>query len=1460
MEEIGDDARTTTTNNTVTQRIPPIGIDVRSIGRFIRQFDVATNIVSRTDNQTRLTFVLMFALPPNRDVATLYAIRYYTGAEADDVSSILDHVYRVREDLDESSIVQTQIQQQLIDRWLAEFPNAKFLPRFPHVYSFFFDPEAYREPDIEKKIMEYRSAPYARRDLLRSTRSNNNNNNNNEEEEQLAMTATDYLLDDVEDASSGSVVEPMFKDALDVQQSDDELKNAATVASTPEESSLHTSNRMLARLLNDSANVVTRGSSSSSSNDTSLDDENRRCDMWCKGTPPPVRPALVTSNVVDANGFTDWLQTTTSDRTSLDAWIEAHHRVDQVLFNRDRLHKMFRNLAESRACMVTGLPVIARNWTLPFLRFVLSRKLNDIFAFKVPKLLMYTHVNFDEGLDREHIRRRGFAVSADQCRSRRGFNIVLPSEWIESSILDWNELFFRFCRHLARPDDQFLRLRLYSESHPSSTRSNVEYFWSKARRLDSSSSSGRKQHDNEDRQHQETLSRNQDMINRLFNITTSQKDTDFRLMPPPPPPLPRSTSQQAAKTLFSALLPPPPPPCPPTPEQSTTTMADKPKLLPNSQSTPIINRQYVFCVGDEVYGEKTETENEIACRRIRFVSSFRSVPMRRLKRSTRIMEDVSVADIDYAPLTKPATPIKKVTAIDHLGMMFPGSLNKLQKQQLQPSPPPTPSAGQQQQQQQQQSPSIDVSSLVCQTYDHWEQSLLLMFSLYFLDPDHSINVNGDPGTGKSTTLWFMMQLFARPLCAVPTNKMKHQFAEKLFRLSQAKFLNYSAASVQTLSACIKRLGCFKISPQSYSRILVKCFPDCVNRLSRLMTNKNSCYNVELYNTGLGWFGPAASGCKTANRDMAEYVARSSTRNDTATTTTTTANPNDVLAAAAKRCLFIGPNVDPPPLSIDSFAAPDVIMMDESNMCTWQHAAFLVHGLRRLRCSLIAFGDSGQNRPINADPDNSDLIAFSSGGLTVQLLTNKRLCSNSNEDSPIARVLDDNVWRLVVSDNNVTVNEAIGNYVRTLLNTNFSPAGIIEQWRLDVSEDVERWCTGIEALHAWYKTHPCHRYAFTIRQATEIADQIPQPKQWFLISQTNVSCDRFNHWYLTAFHRQLMKRVFTATHPDKVMFMLYSLGIVRQCYIPRGQLPVLNSNHVTYDDKSYDPLTDPAFLVPIKQLDKEDFMLNIRGNILDDTWASQLRLCVGFTYMYLGNASCIPPSGLLRLIAILPDITKNHAFLCLSVDCEHCMHIRKQDDDMRLSSALSVKRTTPDVDSVSGLLMQLVCRPSSGASNTSSSRNNKSSNNDKFVIVTQEYYRVSRYNSFWCDSKYRPSQRGNSCFYGYPLRLHSSLTSYKVQGETLYRELYPAVCVDLGNMSRESALVSLSRVTDNAQLRSILNLDTCCPAWSASTPFGNNANNNSNHKNIPPWFMKRAGGGGGGDNSGSGRKKKKRRTN
>ncbi|KAK2574864.1 hypothetical protein KPH14_013087 [Odynerus spinipes] len=91
------------------------------------------------------------------------------------------------------------------------------------------------------------------------------------------------------------------------------------------------------------------------------------------------------------------------------------------------------------------------------------------------------------------------------------------------------------------------------------------------------------------------------------------------------------------------------------------------------------------------------------------------------------------------------------------------------------------------------------------------------------------------------------------------------------------------------------------------------------------------------------------------------------------------------------------------------------------------------------------------------------------------------------------------------------------------------------------------------------------------------------------------------------------------------------------------------------------------------------------------------------------------------------------------------------------------------------------------------------------VLSRSYYSLNRCNSLWTQSlKSSKFPREDMHLFGYPLVLHNAVTSYRVQGETIVGDkLY----VDFDRMSKEHALVALSRMRSHEQLVGVLNIDS-----------------------------------------------------
>lgn len=660
--------------------------------------------------------------------------------------------------------------------------------------------------------------------------------------------------------------------------------------------------------------------------------------------------------------------------------------------------------------------------------------------------------------------------------------------------------------------------------------------------------------------------------------------------------------------------------------------------------------------------------------------------------------------------------------------------------------------------------------------------MLINFALRFLDSSHSLTVNGDPGTGKSTVMEHMLKYFQRPMCAVPTNKMRHELEA---RLKSKRELAHT--TVITVSACVKRLGCFRLNPQTYSGVISKCFEDSVMRMDRILQRPTSRFNRNLFNVGMG-FGLSKKKPSAKDSDVV----------DTAIAAEAATAAEQSLRREEHEEVFSKP--------------PDVLMIDEANMNLWQHLAFISHAGKNLQFPLFFYGDSGQNRPIGSTADNSELIALNSG-LVVQMLSNKRLRDvlasqqqqqqqpqRQPQSSPLKRILTDNVWNINVPNDSREIEVVIGNYIRSLIDDTFSPLGVIGRTEIDLTESIDQWLAGVRRLHSMYVDQPCLRYARDQQSIDRIVANLPIVQNaCFLIGQANAICDRFNYWYAYAFYDRLCHEFEKKPDEDRVRH-LYGFAYQRTAYVPRSCLTEIPPGHLTYDDPTFAPAPynlvgcsdggdgGSGFISSSSYHENEcekqkDLRRTVYGTIVDDCWTSVTVFCVGFVYMYLGTNPKLGPNSLLRLIQVMVNEQTSRQFMCKDPSCISCV------EDASL--AASASRVPYRDRGIAGLLMQ----------NLSDS---------KYFILTPEYYTVNRCSSYWCSfSNGARSQREGSMFYGYAVRLYNSRTSYKVQGETLPEDMYPSVLLDLGNMERESTLVSLSRVRLTSQIKSIVNLHTCC---------------------------------------------------
>lgn len=627
--------------------------------------------------------------------------------------------------------------------------------------------------------------------------------------------------------------------------------------------------------------------------------------------------------------------------------------------------------------------------------------------------------------------------------------------------------------------------------------------------------------------------------------------------------------------------------------------------------------------------------------------------------------------------------------------------------------------------------TVASSAVDTYTFDHWEQGITAEMGLRFVDRGHVVNVNSNPGTGKSVIMSKLIKQYRRPMCAVPTNKMKQELAERLL-----KSLQNICCCITTVSACLRRVGLFlSHTPDIYSNYIVKRYKDSISYLYKSLCQMENNIDTPL-TFQLIWMEVQDD---KSNKKRKRKV-----------------KPVKVVHEHSYVCKENLPENT-------NYARPDILLLDEVNMCLWQHIAFLQRGVRRLGIPLMLFGDSSQNLPIGALADNGDLIAISCSALNIQMLKNKRLIADSSNDEEmpgLARVLADNVWRMVSSRETEKV---LGEYTRTLLKTNLGH--LFDVTEINLSESVCEWYAAIERLDEYYLMNPCARYA-TANNINRIPiDKVPRPVQHFLIALRNNTCDRFAHWFASTFYEHLLLK-FPKENAARRRF--YAFKYKRSAFVPYRQLLRIPESQITF--------TEPTnFDREIEELQAK----KVCGTIEDDPWMSTTIFCVGMIYCYLGKR--FNTGTLLRLIQVVPS--NKYAFMCDDLLCVNCRPRRGEN--------FSGNQMKPIESGIAGLLMQPLDKPG-----------------DLFYI-TPEYYVTSRYRSHWGRRDDNSFPRQGSAFYGFPLRLHASLTCYKVQGETLRIEDFPAVHVDLCDMSRAAALVSLSRVTSEQQIKSILNTEHCC---------------------------------------------------
>lgn len=247
-------------------------------------------------------------------------------------------------------------------------------------------------------------------------------------------------------------------------------------------------------------------------------------------------------------------------------------------------------------------------------------------------------------------------------------------------------------------------------------------------------------------------------------------------------------------------------------------------------------------------------------------------------------------------------------------------------------------------------------------------------------------------------------------------------------------------------------------------------------------------------------------------------------------------------------------------------------------------------------------------------------------------------------------------------------------------------------------------------------------------------------------------------------------------------------------------------------------------------------------INDDPWCAELTLFVGGVYRLLGDGvPGLAKDSLLLLLAFVPHDDKKAVgpkstdgvnvgvYACsdtnsnksCDVGCRRQAEIsdfvdrhrakrgqwRRTDNVLTIGcgvpSSGRVDRSKPFVFVSPKLLMLRISSIDVGP-------NDLRFDPENLFLIDKMCYKLNRCNSVWTPNLYtKRNQRDGMHLYGYPLSLSCGVSAWRVQGETISRN---DVYVDLRNMSKSQALVSLSRVRRGEQLRDVINVDRYGPIF------------------------------------------------
>lgn len=247
-------------------------------------------------------------------------------------------------------------------------------------------------------------------------------------------------------------------------------------------------------------------------------------------------------------------------------------------------------------------------------------------------------------------------------------------------------------------------------------------------------------------------------------------------------------------------------------------------------------------------------------------------------------------------------------------------------------------------------------------------------------------------------------------------------------------------------------------------------------------------------------------------------------------------------------------------------------------------------------------------------------------------------------------------------------------------------------------------------------------------------------------------------------------------------------------------------------------------------------------INDDPWCSELTLIIGGVYRFIGQGTkLISKDTLLRLIAFLPCDDNQRTvspYVCDPTDtiepcCDaKCVKRKSSHENLAQSFESLECANEPAVKSGSTIKSsKLLCGETSLTKGCGLPTNNDRAvtHFDKFprllmrklvtrddddtssvwnakdmIVVSRGTFTLNRCNSVWTKNMYTfEHKRDGMVLFGYPLVLNCGVSTWRVQGETIPRsDMY----IDFKYMSKQQALVALSRVRRNEQICGVLNLN------------------------------------------------------